>query len=666
MAFPVEGRCSGSAYDANSDLVDHPVDDLTNASNSGDASHSFTSTIGTSVNIDREKDKSTGTPLGSDATDCQKEKIQRQTNSGNDTNSYHLDYGLPGQTHLQETVQPIETAQSSSRIPPTLLTTTPTYSDSTKPAILGNGSRLAVATATVLASAAAAYTNEVRKQQILTAPPLLYGQCDGNGTPHGMGQDSVASEIVGRMLQKRRETVASISTAATVALAPSTSTTANTASILTRPLKPRLFVGTRSTVASVHAYLSSGPAVSDDHYRFTEVLHMPSDGALVALDWELPPVSMFVASKPSVEPASLASSILTTSTTSETLQEQQEQQVLQGKIAQPLVLILHGINNHAGFGYMRSLMRECCNRGWLAVGFNFRGCGDSASIRTPRLYNAAYTGDIRSVVHILSVRLKLHQQPLFMVGNSLGANLLVKYLGEEGLSETLPCCVAGAVTMANPMAIDSRAMNPLVSAVIAQGAKENVWKLSHLTRAMQQTQAPLTSSHFRQCIRNAWRAVTLEDLDAASAPIFCRNEANYPYAYKVGYESALEYWKDASSFRLTPMVSIPLLQLVARDDFLARSPFFRKMAYNVNNPNIMVLETMSGGHLGWQEEIVSRGTGQWADAAMAEFIQAALDIYQEKHTHHCANTKNTKAACEIRKLQSNDIVNHSTHLRSRL
>jgi hypothetical protein len=62
------------------------------------------------------------------------------------------------------------------------------------------------------------------------------------------------------------------------------------------------------------------------------------------------------------------------------------------------------------------------------------------------------------------------------------------------------------------------------------------------------------------------------------------------------------------------------------------------MAYNVTNPNILVLETLSGGHLGYQEVPVvtppvnngntvssSASRGQWADAAMAEFFQAVME-----------------------------------------
>ena len=219
------------------------------------------------------------------------------------------------------------------------------------------------------------------------------------------------------------------------------------------------------------------------------------------------------------------------------------------------MLILHGINNHAGFGYVRSLTRECVRRGWIAVGFNFRGCG-GVPLNTPRTYNGAYTGDIRGVVQTVSRRLQFHQQPLFLVGNSLGANLVAKYFGEEGKCGTLPPCVVGGWTLGNPMLIDSSNASPFVSPLIAAGAKRgllSVYKSMKDMRAM--------SPYFAKCMFKAWTAITLADYERAMAPIYCRNDPEYPFGYKIGYDSAKAYWQDASSYRQTRFVSVPLLQL---------------------------------------------------------------------------------------------------------
>lgn len=77
------------------------------------------------------------------------------------------------------------------------------------------------------------------------------------------------------------------------------------------------------------------------------------------------------------------------------------------------------------------------------VVFNARGCAQS-ELRTAQLYSAAYTDDFRNA--LCYIRGKLPGAPLVAVGYSLGSNILVKYLGEEG--ERTP--LIGAASVGNP------------------------------------------------------------------------------------------------------------------------------------------------------------------------------------------------------------------------
>ena len=135
-----------------------------------------------------------------------------------------------------------------------------------------------------------------------------------------------------------------------------------------RNIQPSLFVGTRGVMSSSAAYLLGGPSNSDRHLRFREMMRMPLDGAVLAVDWELPHFKNTRATN-----------------------AQRKHEILHGPIQQPVVLVLHGLNNHAHFGYVRSMMRTCVKRGWVAVGLNMRGCG-GVEFQTPRGYNGAYTG----------------------------------------------------------------------------------------------------------------------------------------------------------------------------------------------------------------------------------------------------------------------------------
>ncbi len=64
------------------------------------------------------------------------------------------------------------------------------------------------------------------------------------------------------------------------------------------------------------------------------------------------------------------------------------------------------------------------------MGRCFRGCGGVKL--SVGLHSAAVTHDIRMAVKLVSKRYPL--SPLFVVGYSLGANTVVKYLGEVRIS----------------------------------------------------------------------------------------------------------------------------------------------------------------------------------------------------------------------------------------
>jgi predicted alpha/beta-fold hydrolase len=327
---------------------------------------------------------------------------------------------------------------------------------------------------------------------------------------------------------------------------------------------------------------------------------MRQDGATIALDWELPPPDIYSKSA-----------------------KERKERVLNGPIQQPVVLILHGINNDSSFGYVRSLMRECSNRGWIAVGMNFRGCG-GAPVTTPRGYTGAYTGDIRGVVQSISARLD-DDVPLFLVGNSLGANLITKYLGEEGLSGTLPKCVAGGISLGNPLHIHSKNIAFPWGYMLSLGARKGV--LENLRKFLPML---MKSPQYRTAVRRALLASTIGEFDEAMAPVFIRNEPTHPFTFKIGYKNGEAYWHDASSYRVIGHVPVPLLLLTSQDDFLVYKGSTAKMTYSLSNPNVMVVKTKCGGHLGWHESPPDTGNmfgfgTSWADTATADFIEAILD-----------------------------------------
>lgn len=109
----------------------------------------------------------------------------------------------------------------------------------------------------------------------------------------------------------------------------------------------------------------------------------------------------------------------------------------------PLAILLHGLSGGFDSKYARGLARNLLALGWRAVILQFRGAGPEPN-RLPRSYHHGDTQDLRELVQLL--RAREPDTPLYAVGWSLGGNVLLKYLGEDGDRTAL----AGAVAVSVP------------------------------------------------------------------------------------------------------------------------------------------------------------------------------------------------------------------------
>jgi predicted alpha/beta-fold hydrolase len=105
----------------------------------------------------------------------------------------------------------------------------------------------------------------------------------------------------------------------------------------------------------------------------------------------------------------------------------------------PVLIILHGLEGSADSAYARMMLQAAADNGWRAAVLHFRDCGDYRN-RLPRRYHAGETNDIRYFLERL--RTTGHEGPMMAVGYSLGGNVLLKYLGENGASTPLDAAAA--------------------------------------------------------------------------------------------------------------------------------------------------------------------------------------------------------------------------------
>lgn len=120
----------------------------------------------------------------------------------------------------------------------------------------------------------------------------------------------------------------------------------------------------------------------------------------------------------------------------------------------PVLLLIPGLTGDSCSPYLQYVCRNLIGTQFRTVIVNYRGSGGVPLI-SPQMYCASFTDDLRQCVKYVEERYP--SADLFAIGFSMGANILTKYLGEEGKKTPLD----GAVAVSNPfdLVISSQCMH---------------------------------------------------------------------------------------------------------------------------------------------------------------------------------------------------------------
>ncbi len=268
----------------------------------------------------------------------------------------------------------------------------------------------------------------------------------------------------------------------------------------------------------------------------------------------------------------------------------------------PVALLLHGLEGNARRPYALELYRQLAARGVRSVGMNFRSCSGELN-RTERMYHAGATDDVALVHDWIDRRFPSLSKG--MVGVSLGANMLLKYLGERGAD--LAIRLRGAVAISPPFDL-------VVGADQIETRTRSLYMDSFLKsiQAKVKAKAEAPGSLFSQHVDvpTALAAQTMRQIDeACTAPLH-------------GFRDADDYYARSSSRRYLAGIRVPTLVLRAKDDPLipvGDIPYDLLQA----NPALFPGITDRGGHVGWIEGLPGRYRF-WAERQAARFLCAIL------------------------------------------
>lgn len=257
----------------------------------------------------------------------------------------------------------------------------------------------------------------------------------------------------------------------------------------------------------------------------------------------------------------------------------------------PRVLILHGMSGSSRAPVVRYAMAQANLAGFEAIGLNLRG-SELCPATIPRLYHAGSSDDLEAVVRGL-----LPGPALLLGGFSLGANILLKWLGER--AEDVPGQVLGACAVCSPLDLAGCASQLEQDPVSRLYRWHLVGRLKRLAAELNRTFPGILSEvRLRQ-------AKTFRDFD------------EHVTAKLHGFAGADDYWSRCSSLGFLAGIRRPTLLINARDDpFLARGVLEQV-------PRTPWLETEfpdSGGHLGF----VGPGWQPWVEQRMVAFFVQTL------------------------------------------
>jgi uncharacterized protein len=250
------------------------------------------------------------------------------------------------------------------------------------------------------------------------------------------------------------------------------------------------------------------------------------------------------------------------------------------------VVLVHGLEGSGAAGYMRSMSAAALRAGFAVHRFHMRTCGGTERLcRT--LYHAGLTSDLASFIHHLRSATAM---PLFVVGCSLGGNVVLKLSGELG--QEARGVIAGVCAVSAP--IDLEACAERIAA-----PQNRIYERRFVRRMRARLAA--TGRYSRRDFAGLHSVMDFDE--KITAPSF-------------GFGGARHYYQSQSAIRYLERICIPALLVQAKDDTFIPFEVFNSPAVR-SNRWIELLATEHGGHLGF---IGRKPLRFWADDAIMDWI----------------------------------------------
>ena len=259
------------------------------------------------------------------------------------------------------------------------------------------------------------------------------------------------------------------------------------------------------------------------------------------------------------------------------------------------LLLVHGLEGSSESHYMKGIAAKAYRAGINVIRLNQRTCGGTEQL-TPTLYNSGLSQDYRAIVQELASLDRLTR--IWLVGYSMGGNLILKAAGELGSSEA---ALAGAIAVCPNI-------DPTQCAKALEEPRNWLYHYHFLTK--------LKARMKRKAALFPWRW-DLTELDRIH--LISQFDDRYT-ASDGGYASGPDYYDRAGSRHVLDKIAVPTTIVTAQDDpFIPYSMF--SLAAIKRNPLIRLTSPHYGGHCGFIQRTQSNEDRFWVESRIVESIR---------------------------------------------
>jgi predicted alpha/beta-fold hydrolase len=267
-----------------------------------------------------------------------------------------------------------------------------------------------------------------------------------------------------------------------------------------------------------------------------------------------------------------------------------------------IVVMFHGLEGSIHSHYANDAMASLSDNGWQLVLMHFRGCSGEMNL-TPRAYHSGETSDPIFILNLLQQRYP--NIPKVAIGYSLGANMLLKLLGENPQQDWLKAAIAVSA--------------PLKLKECAQTMNQGFARVyqNYLLASMKKTLLAKM-----QCMDYSnYLSLTAAQVNAIKDFATFDNLVTAPLH---GFVNGDDYYQQCSAYGYLKKIRCPTLILHARDDPFM-NPNIVPKATDLS-PSITLEISEKGGHVGFMQGRSS----VWLHARVKQYFSSFLPTNVEE------------------------------------